>query len=118
VLKKVIKPTGANKKAKEDSLLALELAEVKEVADIIFNRLEKKIEVLQAIEASVDEKIARLDKLIQRAEATRSPSEGTNRQHEIVALRQKGLKIDEIGAILDMPVGEVELILNLSPHKS
>jgi DNA-binding NarL/FixJ family response regulator len=118
VLKKVIKRKDTNKKATEKSLLALELAEIKEVADIIFNRLEKKIAVLEAIEASVDEKITDLEKLIQRVEAIKTPSEGTNRQHEITSLRQKGLKIDEIATILDMPRGEVELILNLSPQKS
>ncbi|MGD0884114.1 MAG: hypothetical protein ABSA46_04420 [Thermodesulfovibrionales bacterium] len=118
MLKKVLKRKDTNKKAKENSLVALELAEVKEVADIIFKRLEKKIEVMEAIEASVDEKIADLEKLIQRAEALRTPSEGRNRQHEITALRQKGLKIDEIATILDMPKGEVELILNLAPQKS
>lgn len=107
-----------NNKGRERGLLSLELAEVKEISDLIFKRLEKKIEVLEAIEASVDEKIARLERLIHRAEAIRPVSGGLNREHEIMALKQRGLKIDEIADIIDMPVGEIELVLNLNPEIS
>lgn len=105
-----------NNKGRERGLLSLELAEVKDISDLIFKRLEKKIEVLEAIEASVDEKIARLERLIHRAEAIRPVPGGLNREHEIMALKQRGLKIDEIADIIDMPVGEIELVLNLNPE--
>ena len=40
----------------------------------------------------------------------------SNRQREIVSLHHKGLKTMEIGEVLDMPLGEVELILELFPQ--
>lgn len=112
-IKKTLKGEGAGQHRTEGSLLALELSEIREISDMIFQRLERKIKVLEAIEASVDEKLSALEKLIDRAEAIVPTAELTNREQEISALKQKGLKIDEIAGILDMPVGEVELILNL-----
>ena len=98
---------------KHKSLLTLELNEIREISDIIFKKLEKKIQVLEAAEASIDKKMASLERLIQRAEALRAPGTGMNRQHEIVGLRERGLRTEEIAEVLDMPVGEVELILEL-----
>jgi len=103
---------------KERDLLTIEIAEVKEIADIIFKRLEEKIEVLRAIETSVDEKMGTLERLILRAESIMPRLEAIDRQHEIVALSRKGLKITEIADILDIPAGEVELTLNLQAHRS
>ncbi|HET6514393.1 MAG TPA: hypothetical protein VFG09_04475 [Thermodesulfovibrionales bacterium] len=117
MLKKVLK-AKEKERHKEENLLSLELAEVKDVADLIFRRLEKKIEVLEAIESSVDEKIAILEKLLQQAESVKTPSDSMNRKHEIIALKRRGLKIDEIASILDMPVGEVQLVVNLDGHKA
>lgn len=105
---------------KDNGLLTRELVEVKEIADIIFERLGKKVEALKAIEASVDEKIATFEKLNKTEMSVGHYSKSINslevesyRQHKIIALKQRGLKIDEIVNILDVPVGEVELILNL-----
>jgi DNA-directed RNA polymerase specialized sigma24 family protein len=118
MLKKVLKPRGKGKREKkENTVLSMELAEIKEVADIIFKRLEKKIEVLEAIEASVDEKIATLERIVQQAESISTTSEKRDRRHEVIAMNSRGLKIDEIAAILDMPLGEVNLILNLHAEK-
>lgn len=109
--------SGSPKKGDKD-LLSLELAEIREISDVIFRRLEKKIEVLEAIEASVDEKVALLEKLINRVEAIKFPSDISNREFEIIQLSAKGLKIDEIARILDIPAGEVDLILNLSSKRA
>jgi hypothetical protein len=108
------------RKGEDNDLLTRELVEVKEIADIIFERLEKKIGALKAIEASVDEKIATFEKFNKTdisvgpyPESINSLEVESHRQQKIVALKQRGLKIDEIVNILDIPVGEVELILNL-----
>jgi len=98
---------------KQKGLLTLELSEVREISDLIFRKLEKKMQALEAMEASIDKKMAALDRMIQRAEALRMPGAGVNRQHEIVALKERGLSPAEIAEILDMPVGEAELILEL-----
>jgi len=103
---------------KGKNVLTLELAEIREISDIIFKKLEKKIQVIEAIEASVDAKMAALERLIQKAEYFRSPGSGANRHHEIIALKEKGLETLEIAEILDIPRGEVNLILDLHMQKN
>jgi ArsR family metal-binding transcriptional regulator len=103
---------------KQKGLLSLELAEVKEISEMIFKRLEKKIRVIEALEASVDNKISALERLVQRAEAINTPGGGLTRQHEIIALQQKGLDTMAISEVLDMPQGEVALILDLHMQKA
>lgn len=118
MLKKILKKEEKEKKInKEKELLAIELSEIKEISEMIFERIDKKIAELKAIESSIDEKATKLEILIQRAESIKPIPEGRDRRHEIFALKQRGLKIDEIAEILDIPSGEVELIINLYPDK-
>jgi DNA-directed RNA polymerase specialized sigma24 family protein len=102
-----------NRGTKDKNLLMLELAEVKDIADIIFKRLNRKIEVLESIESSVDEKIKMLEDLIKKAESLKVSSLSTDKHTEIVSLGRKGMDSREIADILDIPVGEVELLLSL-----
>lgn len=99
--------------AKAHDLLTLELAEVKDISDLIFKRLNRKIEVLEAIEASVDEKLRALEKLIQKAESCRTSLSKPDRHSEILSLARRGMSSREIADRLDIPVGEVELIQSL-----
>lgn len=107
---------------REVNLLSLEVAEIKEISDIIFRRIENKIRALNEIEASVDRKIASLEQLLHRAEhmnpasgkvPARVPTTGMTKRQEIIALKQRGLKAGEIAGTLHMPVGEVQMILGL-----
>lgn len=98
---------------REKRLVAMELSEVREISDLLFERLEKKVQVLKALEASVDEKIARFEALLNRCESKKVPLHSGSSADQIASLSEKGLKIDEIAAIVDMPAGEVDLILNL-----
>jgi hypothetical protein len=100
-------------RGKSQDLLTLELAEVKDIADLIFKRLNRKIEVLEAIEASVDEKLTVLEKLIRKAESCTTSLSKLDRHSEILSLGRKGVKSRDIADRLDIPVGEVELILSL-----
>jgi|GEM_PF-2880569 len=109
-----VKSRVKDKAGREKGLLLMELAEIKEISDRIFERIEKKIEVLKDLEASVDEKIAALKRLGQEEESLRTPLETPDRHHAVIALKQGGLKIEEIAGTLSMPLGEVELILNLN----
>lgn len=111
--KKTSKPRPKGKTSKEKSLLLLELAEIKEISDKLFERIEKKIEVLRALEASVDEKIIALRKLGQEGVPLETPLADVDNRLAVISLKKKGLNIQEIAGILGMPVGEVELILNL-----
>jgi len=116
-IKSVPKPKGRDKTKRERGLLTLELAEIKEISDKIFERIEKKIEVLKVLEASVDEKIAALKKLGQDEGSHGTTSGNFNRQTEVLLLEQRGMNIDDIASILSMPRGEVELILNLNKDR-
>jgi hypothetical protein len=98
---------------KAQDLLTLELAEVKDIADLIFKRLNRKIEVLEAIETSVDEKLRVLEKLIKKAESCKTSLSKLDCHSEILSLGRKGVKSRDIADRLDIPVGEVELILSL-----
>jgi DNA-binding NarL/FixJ family response regulator len=131
----------------EKQQLNLELAEIREISDLMFKKLEIKLRDVQAIEATVDKKktgfdrlvqladeldqklstgrelaetldkkIATLQQLFQYAESVQSQGDGINRQQEIVALIRKGLASREIAEVLDMPQGEVELIVELNRH--
>jgi len=103
---------------KEKALLVLELAEIREISEFIFKRIEKKLQVLEAVEASVDKKIDALERLVHRAEALRSPADVINRPQEIIALKQKGLGTNEIAEILGLPQGEVGLVLELHAQRA
>ncbi|MFN3479330.1 MAG: hypothetical protein ACK415_02995 [Thermodesulfovibrionales bacterium] len=94
-------------------LVTVELAEAREIADIILKKIEKKIEALKAIESSVDEKILTLQRLIDKIEILKTDALPNDREREVIKLRSRGFKNDEISEILDIPAGEVDLILNL-----
>lgn len=98
---------------KQQRLLTRERAEIRQISDIVIRKLEKKIEVLQAMESSIDKKIAAFESLIQQAEAIKTSGDVRNRPHEIMTLHGKGMKAEDIAAALVMPVGEVQLILEL-----
>lgn len=98
--------------------LSQELAEVREISDIIFRKIEQKIGMLNSLEASVDRKIASLEQLLRRAEQVNvAPQQAaarpvaTTKEQQVILLQKRGLKAAEISRMLGMPAGEVELIL-------
>ena len=80
--------------------------------------LEQKIQNVESLEASIDKKLGALELLARRAETVKSHWGGAGRQHEIFALCQKGLSSAEIAAALDMPLGEVDLTLELNAQQA
>jgi hypothetical protein len=108
-----------NVAADEKVRLTLELAEIKEISNVLFKRLEKKIRDIEVLEASLDRKIATIERLMQQPEPIPAPAGGgMNRRNEIIALQQKGLGNFDIAQVLDMPQGEVDLILELYMSKA
>lgn len=93
--------------------LTLELAEIKEIADVLFSRLDRRIETVKAVEASLDRKIEFLQALLGRAEALETRHPESDHVAEVLQLQRKGLSAEEIAVRLERPVGEVELVLNL-----
>lgn len=116
MIKRMLNSFKNLQKGKE--LITLELIEAREIADMILKKIDKKIEILEAIESSVDEKILTLQRLIDRFEAIKDDSLPFDREKEVIKLYKKGLKIEEIAETLNIPHGEVELILNLQSNLS
>lgn len=115
---KLIKLKNRNKN-RDNNLMTFQLAEAKEITDLLIERLEEKIKTLKELELSVDKKIAIIERLLQRADSIKIPSLArTDRYEEILYLKNKGLKIEEIAKLLDIPAGEVELFLNLKNNQS
>lgn len=117
MLDKLIKFKGKNND-RDNNLMSFQLAEAKEIADLLIQRIEDKINALKELENAVDKKIAIIEKLLQRADLIKIPSlHRTDRYDEILYLKNKGLKIEEIVKLLDIPAGEVELFLNLKNNQ-
>ena len=97
----------------------LEVMEINDIAEKLFVRIDQKIKALKTAEARADEKIALLDGLINQFKKMNNAAEplataGEGRQKEVQALFGKGFAAEQIARILDLPSGEVELILNLA----
>ncbi len=112
--------------------MTLEMTEIREIADKLVSRIDNKIKDLKTVEAQADQKIAILDGLITKLKnmplpeteaetfknrvhtEIRSLAHAENGPHtEIRSLADKGFNSKQIARILDLPSGEVELILNL-----
>jgi DNA-directed RNA polymerase specialized sigma24 family protein len=95
--------------------LMLELAEIEEISEKLFKRIDERITALSELEARLDKKAAAVEAIVAKASSI-SSAQGEaveERRKGVIALAQKGLKADEIAEIFDMTRGEVELILNL-----
>lgn len=114
MLKRLTNKKDENKEAAR-KLLSLEVAEISEISERLFGKLDAKMQALVTLEKRLDSKISLIENLLLRAEKTRlSPRHvPEDRYLEITKLADKGLKIDEIAGILDIPRGEIELILSL-----
>ena len=96
----------------------LEVMEINDIAEKLFVRINQKIRELKTVESRADEKIAILDGLITKFKKFNPSFEsltagGEGREKEVLSLSGKGFSSEQIARILDLPVGEVELILNL-----
>ena len=96
-------------------LLVLQATEIEEISERLFSKIDEKVRALKALETRLDQKIACLEELIQRVEKAElsSGQAGESRYREIADLAAKGLNIDAIAGVLDIPKGEIELILSL-----
>ncbi|MBF0536814.1 MAG: hypothetical protein HQL03_01020 [Nitrospirae bacterium] len=113
-MKKLFDAKGKVKAVEGTEETKNDIAILQHTASVIFKKLEKQIEILEAIEASVDAKLVNFERLLHMADSIHHPQGPVNRQHEVMALTYRGLKVDEIADVLGMQRGEVELILNLN----
>ncbi len=103
------------KKREAAELLQLELSEIEELSALLMSRIDERIKRLKEVEQRIDSKISALESLLVRAEAIEKELTKPldNRFSEVITLARKGVKIKEIAQLLDLPEGEVELILNM-----
>ncbi len=113
---KLIKFKGKSEVA-NNNIMSFQLAEAQEIADLLIERIEQKISTLKDLESAIDKKILIIERLLQRADSIKIPSlTRTDKYDEILYLKNKGMKIEEISKLLDIPAGEVELFLNLKKN--
>lgn len=118
MLSKIIKFKSESKDTL-NNMITFQLAEANEIADLIIQRIDQRINVLKKIESDVDRKIAILEQLLKRIECITIPSSvRTDRYDEIVYLKEKGFELQEISRLLDIPLGEVELFFNLKKSQA
>ena len=96
----------------------MEVLEINDIAEKLFIRLDNKIKALKTVEAQADQKIAILDGLITKFKKMNLSKESLgvveeSRPKDVQTLAGKGFNPEQIARILDLPSGEVELILNL-----
>jgi len=98
-------------------LLGEELEEAREISRILVERIDMRVRELREIEARLDRKMAVLKSLLGKVPPLESGGEsatGPSRIEEVVRLGRTGLQVRDIAALLDMPVGEVDLILSVN----
>ena len=103
-------------KAQRD--ITLELSEIDDIIEKMVLRIDNKIKALKIMETRADQKIAILDGMITKLKNRPFMGETSDKveqghQNEVQALADKGFNSEQIARILDLPSGEVELILNL-----
>lgn len=114
MIDKIIKLKG--KDQSNNNIISFQLAEAQEIADLLIEKIEVKINTLKQLESEIDKKILIIEKLLQRADTIKIPSLRTDKYDEILYLKNKGMKITEIAKLLDIPAGEVELFLNMKKN--
>lgn len=113
MFKKPSEKSPSKKNPQTKDMLSSEMAELEEIADRLFLRIEKRVHSLLEIEKRLDAKIARLEQLMSSNDDAPVRTKTPGNSDEIARLYAKGLKIDDIADILDIPRGEVELVLRL-----
>jgi len=118
MIKQFLKDKGRKKPEREnaDRLLSLQIDEIEELSALLMSRIDERVKDLKELEERIDAKMKDLQRLIARAEELSEesvPDFTDYRVREVMVLASKGLRIDEIATILDLPAGEIELILSM-----
>lgn len=107
-----------NTEKKELNNLADAVTELKEIAEIIFERIDKKIAELKDVEKRIDEKIKRIENQFIKEASPKISKLAYDKRNEIIRLYKSDIELREISKTLNIPMGEVELIVNLYKIKT
>ena len=114
IKKEAIEKLNKDELRQKSNALFFEMANLQDISDAIFKKIEQKINVLETLDTSLSQKISAFEKLIQKVDSIELQTKNNSRQHEVLALIKRGSSIEDISNILVMPKGEVELISNLT----
>lgn len=116
-MKKFLNFGQKSDKEKIDNLVNVYL-EIKEVAEKLCEKIENKILELKEIEKRVDTKIEQYKNLISRIDAQKVTKSTYDKKNEVIKLYLSGEEPENISRILGIPIGEVELLINLYKIKT
>jgi len=129
-LRKYLKPESIEVSEKTIEDFSGLLAESRKAGDKFLEELAQEKNALKNLVASIDEREKSLKELLERAmhyvdisiaektqEVETADSFSEEPYREILSLARKGLKEEEISQQLNLPEGEIDLILNLSRVK-
>lgn len=106
-----------NNQSNKEAIVDLFL-DLKEVADKLCERIDKRIIELKEIEHRIDKKIEFYKNFIENKEINKLSKNAYDRRNDIIKLYLKKEEPEKIAKILDIPLGEVELIINLYKIKA
>lgn len=98
---------------REVDKLADVVLDLKEIAESIFEKIDRKIQELKEIEQRLDEKIRKIEMLISSENQAKISKNAFDKRNEIVKMFNSGMDPKNISKILGISSGEVELIINL-----
>ena len=83
---------------------------------VLLSRVEERLVALEDAIRAADERIACLESLVREVESIVPVSRDVLGREEVAALASRGMAASDIAALLEMPVGEVELVLNMGAY--
>jgi hypothetical protein len=92
--------------------------ELKEISDKLCERIDRKIAELKELEKRIDNKMEEYKKLLVRQDLNRVSKFAYDKRNEVIKLYLSGEEPTKISKIVGIPVGEVELLINLYKIKS
>lgn len=92
--------------------------DLKEVADKLCEKIDKRISELKEIEKRIDSKIEQYKNLITNTEINKVSRVAYDRRNEVIKLYLKGEDPATIAKSLGIPIGEVEFLINLYKIKT
>lgn len=104
-------------KDKLDNMVDL-ILEIKEVAEKLCDRIDKKITELKEIEKRIDAKIEQYKNLITNTDANKISKMSYDKRNEVIKLYLAGQDSANISRMLGLPIGEVEFLINLYKIKT
>lgn len=94
------------------------IEELKDMVEKLCTKIDDKIGYLEELEKRIDAKLAIYKNLATKETSTRLSKESYDKRNEVIRRFLNGEEVTQISKNLNMPIGEVELIINLFKIKN